>query len=78
MAVIIPFFALPQNLVPGSMVEDVDGHGTQLLTSNLYVIDGFIILCLAGILLVVHKLGEPATATAGDSNLGLEGATLTG
>jgi Glycosyltransferase family 87 len=39
-ALIIPFFALPQNLVPRSTVQGASGHGTQLLTSNLYVIDG--------------------------------------
>lgn len=77
MAVIIPFFVLPQDLVPRSTVQGASGHGTQLLTSNLYVIDGFTILCLVGILLVVHKLGEPATATVGDGTLGLEEATPT-
>jgi alpha-1,2-mannosyltransferase len=44
----VPFFTVPQSLVPGPMVQ---GHGLkdlQVLTSNSYVIVGLVLLCLAG------------------------------
>ena len=43
------FFALPQDLVPGSVLQGTGAHGAQLLTSNLYVIVGLVVLCLAGL-----------------------------
>jgi LPXTG-motif cell wall-anchored protein len=46
------FFALPQDLMSGSVLEGTGAHGMQLLTSNLYVIVGLAVLCLAGLLSV--------------------------
>jgi alpha-1,2-mannosyltransferase len=51
----VPFFALPQSLVAGAVVQGTGAHGTQLLAENLYVIVGLSGLSIAGLVLIVHK-----------------------
>ena len=43
-----PFFTVPQNLVHARVVQGHGAQGIQLLTGNLYVITGLIVLGLAG------------------------------
>jgi alpha-1,2-mannosyltransferase len=43
----VPFFAVPETLVPASVIQGHGAHGLQLLTSNVYVIIGLILLGLA-------------------------------
>lgn len=49
------FFALPQDLVPDSVLEGIGAHGAQLLASNLYVIVGLAVLCLASLHVVPNR-----------------------
>jgi alpha-1,2-mannosyltransferase len=49
------FFALPQDLVPGSVLQGTDVDGAQLLTTNLHVIAGLVALCVAGLYLVSSR-----------------------
>ncbi len=67
-AVIAPFFALPQDLVPASVVKGSGAHGAQLLTSNVYVIVGLAVLCLAGILLMIRERPRPRHGPAATSS----------
>jgi alpha-1,2-mannosyltransferase len=48
-ALVAPFFVLPQSLVPASIVQGHGARGIQLLSSNLYVITGLAVLCIAAI-----------------------------
>jgi hypothetical protein len=52
---IAPFFALPQDLVPDSVLQGIGAHGAQLLASNLYVIVGLAVLCLAALRIVPNR-----------------------
>jgi len=54
-AVAVPFFLLPQELVPDATVQGVGARGAQLLTGNLYVIVGLAALCLVGTVLIVRE-----------------------
>jgi alpha-1,2-mannosyltransferase len=46
----LPFFALPQSLVPATVAQGTGAHGIELVTSNLYVFAGLAILCLEGLI----------------------------
>jgi alpha-1,2-mannosyltransferase len=54
-ALAAPFLVVPQRLVPVSIVQGTGADGAQLLTGNLYVTVGLILLCLAGFALMVHE-----------------------
>jgi alpha-1,2-mannosyltransferase len=48
-ALAMPFFAVPESLVPASIAQGHGAHGLQLLTGNVYVIVGLVLLCLLGL-----------------------------
>jgi alpha-1,2-mannosyltransferase len=58
----VPFVALPQGLVPATMVQGADVHGPSLLTSSLYVVAGVTAGCLVGLRLVRERRAGSAQA----------------
>src|SRR5215467_8465214 len=73
-ALVTPFYTLPQSLVPASVVQGLGARGAQLLTGNLYVVDGLVILCLAGLLPIARKArqdraGSPSETEASRNTL---------
>ena len=59
-ALAAPFFALPQSLVPRATIQDIQAHPAPLLTGNLYVITGLVLLCLIGLILLRPSRTETA------------------
>ncbi len=57
-ALAAPFFVLPESLVPTTVVQGTRAHGVELVTGNLYVIDGLVALCVVGLTLVAGELGN--------------------
>jgi alpha-1,2-mannosyltransferase len=51
-AIAVPFFFLPPALVPRGTIRDISRHPAPLLTGNLYVISGLVLLCLAGLIIL--------------------------
>jgi alpha-1,2-mannosyltransferase len=49
-----PFFLLPEGLVPAIAVQGAREHGLELVTGNLYVLDGLVVLCVVGLALVAR------------------------
>ena len=62
-----PFFVLPEGLVPTSVVQGTGAHGVELVTGNLYVIDGLVALCVVGLTLVARER-EMRTAAGWNEN----------
>jgi alpha-1,2-mannosyltransferase len=50
-----PFFVLPEGLMPPTVVQGAGAHGIELVTGNLYVIDGLFALCVVGLTLVTRE-----------------------
>lgn len=50
-----PFFVLPQGLVPTILVQGTGAHGVELVSGNLYVIDGLVALCVVGVALMARE-----------------------
>lgn len=50
-----PFFVLPQGLVPTIVVQGTGAHGVELVSGNLYVIDGLVALCVVGVALMARE-----------------------
>jgi hypothetical protein len=59
-AIAVPFFFLPPALVPRDTIRDMSLHPAPLLTGNLYVISGLVLLCVAGLII----LRPPRTGAA--------------
>ena len=53
-----PFFVLPAGLVPAIAVQGAREHGIELVTGNLYVIDGLIALGAVGVTLMAREHGK--------------------
>lgn len=53
-----PFFVLPEGLVPTIVVQGTGAHGIELVTGNLYVIDGLVALCVVGLTTVARERGN--------------------
>lgn len=49
LALAMPFFTVPESLVPMSAAQGHGTHGIQLLTGNVYVIVGLVVLGLLGL-----------------------------
>ena len=54
-ALAAPFFVLPEGLVPAIAVQGAREHGAELVTSNLYVLDGLVALPAVGLTLVARE-----------------------
>ena len=50
-----PFFVLSEGLTPTTVVQGAGAHGIELVTGNLYVIDGLFALCVVGLALVTRE-----------------------
>ena len=50
-----PFFVLSEGLMPASVVQGAGAHGIELVTGNLYVIDGLVVLCVVGLTLAARE-----------------------
>ncbi len=50
-----PFFVLSEGLTPASVVQGAGAHGIELVTGNLYVIDGLVVLCVVGLTLAARE-----------------------
>ena len=53
-----PFFVLPEGLVPAIAVQGAREHGIELVTGNLYVLDGLVAFCAVGLTLVAREHGN--------------------
>jgi alpha-1,2-mannosyltransferase len=51
-AIAVPFCFLPPALVPRDTIRDISRHPAPLLTGDLYVISGLVLLCLAGLVIL--------------------------
>lgn len=59
-AIAIPFFFLPPALVPRDTIRDITLHPAPLLTGNLYVISGLVLLGLAALIILRPPRAEAA------------------
>src|SRR5262249_647868 len=75
-ALVTPFYTLPQSLVPASVVQGLGAHGAQLLTGNLYVVDGLAILCLAGLLPIARKARQDRAGSLSETEASRNTVTL--
>ena len=57
-ALAAPFFVLPEALVPAIAVQGAREHGMELVTGNLYVLDGLVALPAVGLTLVARGHGR--------------------
>ena len=54
-ALTAPFFVLSEGLTPASVVQGAGARGIELVTGNLYVIDGLVVLCVVGLTLAARE-----------------------
>jgi len=63
-AIAVPFLFLPPALVPRGTIRDISRHPAPLLTGNLYVISGLVLLCLAGLIILRPPPARPGPLPA--------------
>ena len=49
----VPLFVLPEGVTPTAVVQGARAHGIELVTGNLYVLDGLVVFCALGLALVL-------------------------
>jgi alpha-1,2-mannosyltransferase len=73
-AIAVPFFLLPSYLVPRGTIRDISLHPAPLLTGNLYVISGLVLLGLSGLIVLRPPRAEAARPQR-DEHTGIEDAS---
>ena len=49
----VPLFVLPEGVTPTAVVQGARAHGIELMTGNLYVLEGLVVFCALGLALVL-------------------------